>query len=208
MKSGKAKNRAIFLDRDGCINKWVGFLKSKDEMVLLDGVAEAIRNLNDEGWLCIVVTNQPLVGQGVLSELELGEIHDKMRQLLANEGAYIDDIYYCPHNMTSENENKRLRVCFCHKPEPGLVLKAAEEHDIELESSWFVGDSWRDVMTGINAGCRTVLLTGTGGEKSRNPRDVKPDKKYSTLLDFVRELIRNEENLLINHRSERLKWLL
>ena len=175
------KRKAVFLDRDGCINKWVGFLKSVNEMELLDGAAEAIRLLKEHGWFCIVVTNQPLVESGVISDADLERIHDKMRILLKEEGAILDAVYYCPHD-------PKHTKCDCHKPNPGLVFKAAAEFDIDLEASWFVGDSWRDVQTGINARCRTVLLTGTGGEKSRNPRVVEPTRKYARLIDFAKDM--------------------
>ena len=158
------KQKAIFLDRDGTINKYVGFLRNIGDFVLLDGVAEAIRNINNSGYLAIVVTNQPVIARGEVTAAELAEIHNKMETLLGLEGAYLDAIYYCPHHPHKgyEGEIPELKFdCNCRKPKSGMPMQAVADFNIDLENSWMVGDSENDVKCGINAGCKTALI-GSG----------------------------------------------
>lgn len=165
-KNLKNKQKAIFLDRDGTINKYVGFLRNIDDFELIDGVAEAIRKINESGYLAVVVTNQPVVARGEVSFEELEEIHNKMETLLGKEGAYLDAIYYYPHHPHKgyEGERPELKIdCDCRKPRPGMLLKAAVDFNIDLSKSWMVGDGENDIKAGINAGCMTVLL-GNGNE--------------------------------------------
>lgn len=161
-KNLKNKQKAIFLDRDGTINKYVGFLRNIDDFELIDGVAEAIRKINESGYLAVVVTNQPVVARGEVSFEELEEIHNKMETLLGKEGAYLDAIYYCPHHPHKgyEGERPELKIdCDCRKPKPGMLLNAATDFNIDLSRSWMVGDGENDIKAGINAGCKTVLLS-------------------------------------------------
>lgn len=155
------KQRAVFLDRDGTINKYIGFLRNVDEFELLDGVCEAIKKINQSGYLAIVVTNQPVIARGEVSYEELQEIHNKMETLLGNEGAYVDAIYYCPHHPHKgyEGEVPELKIdCECRKPKPGMLLQAAKDYNIDLSQSWMVGDSDNDVQAGKAAGCKTALV--------------------------------------------------
>lgn len=180
VKNLKNKQKAIFLDRDGTINKYVGFLKNIDEFELIDGVAEAIRKINESGYLAIVVTNQPIVARGEVSFEELEEIHNKMETLLGKEGAYLDAIYYCPHHPHKgyEGERPELKIdCDCRKPKPGMLLKAAADFNIDLSKSWMVGDGENDVKAGINAECKTVLLSD-GNETYGQNETVKSLKKF------------------------------
>lgn len=161
-KNLKNKQKAIFLDRDGTINKYVGFLRNINEFELIDGVTEAIRKINESGYLAIVVTNQPVIARGEVSFEELEEIHNKMETLLGKEGAYLDAIYYCPHHPHKgyAGERSELKMdCDCRKPKPGMLLKAATDFNIDLSQSWMVGDGENDIKAGINAGCKTVLLS-------------------------------------------------
>ena len=174
-KNLKHKQKAIFLDRDGTINKYVGFLKNIDDFELIDGVAPAIRKINESGYLAIVVTNQPVIARGEVSFEKLEEIHNKMETLLGKEGAYLDAIYYCPHHPHKgyEGERPELEIdCNCRKPKPGMLLKAAEDFNIDLSQSWMIGDGENDVRAGINAGCKTVLL-GNGDENYGQTEIVK-----------------------------------
>ena len=158
------KQKAVFLDRDGTINKYVGFLRNIGDFELLDGVAEAIRNINNSGYLAIVVTNQPVIARGEVTAAELAEIHNKMETLLGLEGAYLDAIYYCPHHPHKgyEGEIPELKFdCNCRKPKSGMPMQAVADFNIDLENSWMVGDSENDVKCGINAGCKTALI-GSG----------------------------------------------
>jgi len=156
--------KAIFLDRDGTINKYVGFLRNIDEFELIPGVAEAIKRINSSGYLAIVVTNQPVIARGEVTVPELQEIHNKMETLLGADGAYLDAIYYCPHHPHRgyEGEIPELKIdCDCRKPKPGMLFRAAEDFNIDLTTSWMIGDGENDIKAGKAAGCRTALI-GTG----------------------------------------------
>ena len=150
------KQKAIFLDRDGTINKYVGFLRNIDDFELIEGVSEAIKMINQSGYLAIVVTNQPVIARGEVTWDELHEIHKKMETLLGKNGAYIDGIYICPHHPDKGFEGERPEYkfdCNCRKPKPGLLLQAARDFNIDLSQSYMIGDSSRDVEAGVNAGC-------------------------------------------------------
>ena len=160
-KNLKNKQKAIFLDRDGTINKYVGFLTDINEFELLDGVADAIQMINESGYLAIVVTNQPVIARGEVSVGELQEIHNKMETLLGLEGVYLDGIYFCPHHPHKgyEGEIPELKFdCDCRKPKPGMLLKAAEDFNIDLSQSWMTGDGENDIKAGEVAGCKTALI--------------------------------------------------
>ena len=155
------KQRAIFLDRDGTINVYKGFLTKADDFELIPGVAEAIRQINKSGYLCIVVSNQPVIARGDCTFEQLRTIHDKMETLLGKEGAFVDAIYYCPHHTDKGFEGERPDYkfdCDCRKPKPGLLLQAAQEWNIDLSQSYMIGDSDRDVQAGHAAGCRQSVL--------------------------------------------------
>ena len=161
-KNLKNKQKAIFLDRDGTINKYVGFLRNIEDFELIDGVAQAIKKINASGYLAIVVTNQPVIARGEVTVPQLQEIHNKMETLLGLEGAYVDAIYYCPHHPHKgyEGEIPELKIdCDCRKPKPGMLLKAAQDFNIDLNQSYMVGDGENDVRAGIAAGCKAVLLS-------------------------------------------------
>ena len=161
-KNLRNKQRAIFLDRDGTINKYVGFVRKPEEFELIDGVSEAIRKLNDQGYLVIVITNQPVIARGEVTVEGLETIHNKLETLLGKDGAYVDAIYYCPHHPHKgyEGEVPELKIeCECRKPKPGLLLRAAKDFNIDLENSWMIGDSENDILAGKNAKCKTALIT-------------------------------------------------
>ena len=160
-KNLQNKQKAVFLDRDGTINKYVGFLRNIDEFELLDGAVEAIKKINASGYLAIVVTNQPVIARGEVSFEELERIHNKMETLLGKEGAYLDAIYFCPHHPHKGYEGERPELkfdCNCRKPKPGMLLKAAQDFNIDLAQSWMIGDGENDIRAGQNAGCRTALI--------------------------------------------------
>lgn len=153
--------KAIFLDRDGTINRFVGFLTDIEKFELLPDAAEAIRRINESGYLAVIVTNQPVIARGEVSVEELDRIHAKMETLLGASGAYIDALYYCPHHPDKgfEGELPELKFeCDCRKPKPGLLLRAASDLNIDLGRSWMVGDGERDILAGRNAGCHTALI--------------------------------------------------
>ena len=155
------KQKAVFLDRDGTINKYVGFLRNIDDFELIDGVSEAIKKINQSGYLAIVVTNQPVIARGEVTWVELNEIHKKMATLLGKDGAYVDAIYICPHHPDKgfEGERPEYKIdCDCRKPKPGLLLQAAKDFNIDLSQSIMIGDSNRDVEAGEAAGCKAVKV--------------------------------------------------
>lgn len=183
-KNLKNKQKAVFLDRDGTINKYVGFLRNIDEFELIDGVADAIKKINDSGYLTIVVTNQPVIARGEVSFEGLEEIHNKMETLLGKEGAYLDAIYFCPHHPHKGYEGERPELkfdCDCRKPKPGMLLNAARDFNIDLSQSWMIGDGENDIKAGQNAGCQTALI---GSESYGQTVTV------SSLKDFVEQYLK------------------
>ncbi|WP_028519036.1 HAD-IIIA family hydrolase [Ruminococcus flavefaciens] len=182
----KHRQRAIFLDRDGTINKYVGFLRDIDDFELEEGAAQAVKLINASGCLAIVATNQPVIARGEVTFGELSEIHNKMETLLGQEGAYLDGIYFCPHHPHKgfEGEIPELKFdCECRKPKPGMLLKAAEELNIDLSRSWMVGDGENDILAGKAAGCRTALI-GEG--------DFGQDMTVDSLLAFAERFAAEE----------------
>ena len=173
-KNLRRKQKAIFLDRDGTVNQYVGFLRDIDRFELIDGVAEAIRLINASGYLAIVVTNQPVIARGEVSLEELNRIHNKLETLLGRDGAYIDGLYFCPHHPHKgfEGERPEYKIdCTCRKPKPGMLLMAARDYHIDLSRSWMIGDDDNDVLAGKAAGCRTVKI-GNGTDLLRAVRDI------------------------------------
>lgn len=178
------RQKAIFLDRDGTINKNVVFLRDTEEFELIEGVAEAIKLINESGYLCIVITNQPVVARGEVTFKKLEDIHNKMETLLGYKGAYVDAIYFCPHHPHRgyAGEVAELKIdCDCRKPKPGMLLKAAEDFNIDLENSWMVGDSENDIKAGRNAGCKTAFINS----KFEN---YGQDVSIDSLVHFVESL--------------------
>ena len=167
IKSGKVKARnlrnrqkAIFLDRDGTINKYVGFLTSHEQFELIPGITDIIRLINESGYLAIVVTNQPIIARGECTWDELQKIHEKMGTELGKQGAFLDAIYICPHHPDKGFEGERIEYkvnCSCRKPNAGLLFQAARDFNIDLSESYMIGDSDRDIQAGNNAGCKQSI---------------------------------------------------
>lgn len=177
------KQRAIFLDRDGTINKLKGFLTSVDDFELEEGAAEAVRLINESGYLAIVATNQPVIARGEMSLDDLNVLHDKMETLLGEHGAYLDGIYFCPHHPDKgfEGERPEYKIdCDCRKPKPGLLYRAAADYNVDLAQSWMVGDDERDLLCGLHAGCRTALIG----------RDDRAEICGENLLDCVGKILK------------------
>lgn len=180
-KNLSQKQRAVFLDRDGTINKYVGFLTNIDDFELLEGVADAVKKINKSGYLAIVVSNQPVIARGEVSLEELGTIHNKMETLLGAEGAYLDAVYFCPHHPHKGYQGERPEYkidCECRKPKPGMLFGAAEDFNIDLTQSWIIGDSENDILCGKNAGCKTASI----GE------DPQADVCGKNLLDCITQI--------------------
>ena len=186
------KQKCIFLDRDGTINKYKGLLYNEDDFELETDVVEAIKQINHSEWLCIVVTNQPVVARGLCETEDVENIHRKMMTLLGKEGAYLDAVKYCPHHPDKgyPEENVAYKIkCHCRKPDIGMLLESAEEYNIDLKKSWMIGDTTIDIQTGINAGMHTALvLTGEAGKDGKYA--VQAEEEGKTLLEVVNKIIK------------------
>ncbi len=179
--------RAVFLDRDGTIIEERGLITKKEEIKLFPYSAEAIKLLNSLGLLVIIVTNQPQVARGLCTEKDVEELNKHVVNLLNKHGAKVDAVYYCPHHPERKyGGNLKYRVpCDCRKPAPGMLLKAAQEYRINLNASFMIGDSTRDIAAGKNAGCRTILVkTGYAGRD--NVCKVAPDYICENLLEAAK----------------------
>lgn len=185
------KQKCVFLDRDGTVNKFCGLLSREDQFQLEDYAAEAIRLLNASEYLVIVVTNQPVVARGMCSIEDILQIHRKMQVLLGKEGAYVDDIVFCPHHPDKgfPDEDPMYKIsCNCRKPAVGMIMKMAERYNIELSESYIVGDSTTDIRTGKNAGVKTVLVK-TGQKGLDGKYDDKPDYVGNNLIEACRMIL-------------------
>ena len=190
-RSLRNPQRAVFLDRDGTLNELRGFLRRAEDLELIPGAAEAVGMLNRSSYLVIVVTNQPVLARGECSFEEMDRIHRKLETKLGEEGAYIDALYLCPHHPDKgfPGEVPELKIrCSCRKPQPGMLLQAAERYHISLEDSWMIGDSTADILTGRNAGTRTILLgTGEGGSDGKYP--AVPTLRAADLKTAVQHIL-------------------
>ena len=183
--------RAVFLDRDGTLIPDMDCLRNADELELLPGIAEALHELNLQGWRTVVVTNQPVIAKGFCDEVELQKIHNKMESLLGREHAFIDRIYFCPHHPEKgfPGERPELKIeCDCRKPKTGMIQKAVGELNIDLSQSWLIGDTTTDMQTAKNAGLKSILVrTGSAGRDGKFA--AAPDFTADNLLDAVRLLL-------------------
>lgn len=189
------KQRCIFLDRDGTINQYLGLISDEEHIILIDGAAKAIKKINEMGYLAIIVTNQPVVARGLCTLGQVELFHKKIETLLGEAGAYVDDIVFCPHHPHKGYPDENLQykvVCSCRKPGIGMIEKMREKYNIDLLGSYMIGDTTTDIMTGINAGLKTVLLkTGEGGK----------DGKYQVVSDLEAVDLLQAVNLIIEHEN-------
>lgn len=183
--------KCIFLDRDGVLNDYVGFLKHPDQMSLTKNSAEGVKKINLSQYLAIVVTNQPVVARGETSLETLEIIHNKLETLLGEKGAYLDAIYFCPHHPDKGyvGENPEYKIeCSCRKPKIGMLQQACQDFNIDLSKSWIIGDSSRDIATGKNAGISTALVLG--GETSiPEANSIDADLICSDILEAIQTII-------------------
>lgn len=175
-------NRAVFLDRDGVINRKAPegeYIANKNELILLPGVLEAVRLLRDAGFLIFIVTNQRGVARRRVSAEVLAGINQYLSELFLAALAPVTEIYVCPHE----------GGCECRKPAPGMLLRAAQEHVIDLHASWVVGDSITDIEVGKQAGCRTTWIRE---ETTRQVSGVRPDLQAKDLPDAVQLILKSQ----------------
>ncbi len=182
-------NTAVFFDRDGTLIHDPGYLNHPDQVQVVEGAAEALKEFQVLGYQTVVATNQSGVARGIVTVEMLERIHDRLRELLAVKGAALDAIYYCPYHpdgvvpeYTKESD--------WQKPKPGMLLAAAAEMDIDLTRSWMIGNSDRDVQAGRSAGCRTILISSAHGDPG-HPHESKPD--------FVAVNLREAVNIVKRH---------
>ena len=192
-KNLKNRQRAIFLDRDGTMNVSKGFISNADDLELIPGTIEAIKAINKSGALAIVITNQPVIARGECSFEELHNIHNKLKTLLGEKGAFVDDIFYCPHHPDKgfEGEVPELKFdCECRKPKTGMIDEAVDKYNIDLYKSYMVGDSTMDLELARNAGVKSVLVdTGFAGNDGKYDRSC--DIEAKDLLDAVEKIIKD-----------------
>ena len=180
--------KAVFLDRDGTINEEVNYLSNKEQIRILPNVPSAINMFNENGFLVIIITNQSGIARGFFTREELDEINAHLIDELSKEGSRIDGIFVCPHHPDSR--------CDCRKPKAGLLKDAALEFDLDLSSSYIIGDKYSDLKTGVNAGSKTVLVrTGYGDEEFKEMEnwDFEPDFVADDLLQAAMWIIGDRE---------------
>ncbi|MDE0904009.1 MAG: D-glycero-beta-D-manno-heptose 1,7-bisphosphate 7-phosphatase [Planctomycetota bacterium] len=157
---------AVFLDRDGTLIEEVDYLADPAGVVLIPGAAQALKNLAQAGYKLVLVTNQSGVARGLLDEGKLAQIHERLSDLLHGEGTGLDGIYACIHHPEFGSP------CDCRKPQPGMLLQAAEDLQLDLKRSWMIGDAARDLEAGKRAGARSLLVrTGKGSVLARERKD-------------------------------------
>ena len=184
--------RAVFIDRDGTISEEVGYVNHPSRYRVFPYSAEAVRLLNERGWLAVLVTNQAGVARGYFAEEMVGVVHNLLARELERNGARLDAVYYCPHHPSVGEAPYRLD-CDCRKPRPGLVRRAAEDLNVDLARSWMVGDRYGDIEMARNAGLRSCfVLSGYGRgewEYQRTRWPHQPDLVAEDLLEAVRKIL-------------------
>ena len=198
-------NRAVFLDRDGVINELVYHQEQEiidspftpRQFKLIPGVIESLKILRQNGYLTILISNQPGIAKGHMTANNFELIRQKMNSDLNKGGAVLDGEYYCLHHPEAVVEKYRI-VCNCHKPLPGLLLRAAREKDIDLKQSWLIGDNLSDIQAGKAAGCRTILIGTMKCELCglMNEKNIFPDKIFGNITEAVQEQILVKEYVI------------
>lgn len=187
-------NKAVFLDRDGTVNKEVNYLYKKDDFVFIPGTIEAIKIFREMEYKVIVITNQAGVARGYYKEQDIEILHRYIDSLLRLKGTFIDGYYYCPHHPKGIIENY-TRKCKCRKPNIGMIEKAANDFNVNLDDSIIVGDKEIDVQTGKNAGIGKCILVRSGHLVEENK--TKADKIYDKLYDFAIDLRKSYYKIIV-----------
>jgi D-glycero-D-manno-heptose 1,7-bisphosphate phosphatase len=195
------KNIAVFLDRDGTINEEVGYLDSLDKLKIIPTAPKAIKLINSSGMKAVVISNQAGVARGLFTEEFVHTVNNRLRDLLKQKGAIIDKFYYCPHH-PEEGRGVYLQKCNCRKPAPGMLLQAAEELNINLSNSYFVGDRFIDMETAKKVGAKGILVkTGYGEDllQDDGPDEAtaegKPDFIAADILEAVQWILQDRKNI-------------
>lgn len=177
-------DKAIFIDRDDTLIDDPGLITNPDQVQLLPEAAQALVQFKKLGYLIFIVTNQPCVARGDVTEDQLEGIHRQLKRLLAEEGASVDEIYYCPYHPDGTIKKYAIESEL-RKPQPGMLLKAAADYDVDLDNSWMIGDRFGDIRAGKSAGCRTILVDVPGKPREQKPDDPDPDRKAVNLREAV-----------------------
>jgi len=188
---------AVFFDRDGTLNEEVDFLGVPEKLRLIDGAGRAVRAVNENGFLAVVISNQSGIARGLFTEADLIPIHAKFRKDLGVSGARIDRIYYCPHHPTAGIPPYRVD-CDCRKPHPGMLHRAEKEMGADLARSYVIGDRIVDVLAGRNAGAKGILvLTGYGASSLEECREqgVVPDHIAPSVADAVDFILKDHKGV-------------
>lgn len=194
--SKKNKRPAIFIDRDGTLIKHVPFLHKPEDLDLFEFSSSALNKINKSDYISLLATNQPVVARNLCDLATLKQIHNKLETLLGAQGIYLDDIFFCPHHPDKgfPEENPEYKVtCNCRKPNTGMIEKAEKRYNLNIQDSWFIGDTTTDIQTGKNAGMSTILVrTGEGGK----------DRKYSAIPDFIFDNIKESVDFILEGRKD------
>ena len=198
------------MDRDGTISEELGYINHPSRFRVYPYSAAAVKLLNENGWLAIVVTNQAGVARGYFPEEMIGTVHDLLNSDLDREGARLDAIYYCPHHPTVGEHPYRLD-CACRKPQPGLILRAAQEFAIDLAQSWMIGDRHSDIELARNAQVKSALvLSGYGRgewEQQHSQWQYQPDLVSENLLEAVQQILVDYAKLECTEKASRQRRL-
>lgn len=179
------KSRAFFLDRDGTVIKHFELMRRSSDLKLIPRADQAIKAMNDKGYLVFLVSNQPVVARGLATPEDIEIIHSDLRRLLEKKGARIDAAYFCPHHPDADVKKYRIK-CRCRKPEPGMILKAIKKFNIDPKKSFMVGDAMIDVVAGRRAGLKTILVkTGPGHSLDKDFKHIKPSFTVKDIREAV-----------------------
>ena len=184
------KQKAVFLDRDGTINQYKGLITEVDQLELIENIEKGLKRLNESEYLALVVTNQPVIARGDCTEEMLAAIHKRLFTLLGKMGVYVDDLCYCPHHTDKGFPGERPELkydCDCRKPKIGMIIQFAEKYNIDLTQSWMIGDTFRDVQTGANAGLQTILIHSTADDE-RTRFNAEPDliaRNFEDAINYI-----------------------
>ena len=175
--------KAIFIDRDGTLNREVDVLRDIKQLEVFPNAAPALKALSELGYYIVLITNQPVIARGWLTEAQVDEIQAELKRRIETDGGVINAMYYCPHHPNANLPEYRTE-CDCRKPNIGMITRATKEHDLDLQQSWMIGDMTGDIVAGKKAGLKTILVkTGYAGTDGKH--DVKPDYEAADISEAV-----------------------